>query len=88
MPVGNFSYQNQLIEDSLPCRRQKLEELKESLRSSSRLHVEEQASVSQQIDQITASLEELEKEQKGSCAKVTWTNVIMHTLFGKNHLCV
>lgn len=88
MPVGNFSCQNPLIKDSIPCRRSKLEDLKENLRNSSRMHVEEKASVSQQIDQITASLEELEKEQKGTCAKVTWTNVVMHTLFGKNNLCI
>lgn len=88
MPTDNFSCQNPLLEDNLPCSKSKLEELKENLRNSSRIHIEEEAPVSQQIDQITASLEKLEKEQKGECAKITWMNIIMHTLFGKNHLCI
>lgn len=89
MPLGKFSCQDQLVDDDpVSCQKQKLEELKETLRNSSRMHVEERGSMSQQIDQIAASLEELEQEQKGDCASVTWTNVIMHTLFGKNHLCV
>lgn len=88
MPTEYFSCQNLLPEDNLPCSKSKLEELKENLRNSSRIHVEEEASVSQQIDQITASLEKLESEQKGECAKITWMNIIRHTLFGKNHLCI
>lgn len=88
MPIENLSCEDPSIEDRVSCRKIELEELKENLRNSSRMRVEEKASVSQQIDQITESLEELKKEQGRDCAKVTWSNIIMHKLFGKNDLCI
>lgn len=70
------------------CEKQKLEDLKETLRNSSRMHVEENGSISQQIDEIMTSLGELEDKRERDCASVTWTNALLYRLFGKKHLCI
>lgn len=86
IPIQNHNqFQPQL---DLACRKKQLEELKQILRNSSRMQVEEEASISQQIDQITSSLGELKENTERDCASVTWTNVLLHQLFGKNHLCL
>lgn len=62
---------------------QNVQVFKENLKNLSRVHVEEKASLSEQIDQVMEALN-LEKKE---CTNVTWGSLFMQSLFGKKNLC-
>lgn len=62
---------------------QNIQLFKDNLKNLSRLHVEEKASLSEQLDQVMEALN-LEKKE---CTNVTWGSLFMQSLFGKKNLC-